>query len=170
MVRQTADNVDFSKSLHIIFSVTRFAPVTLLFYLERKLLCDFRQVRNSSFGLMERNNYKILKEFPLLQFHQIPLQGPVPPRLPQHGLDRHKPLAMSCGTQKHISSTCMYAIHRYIYNVCVWVAVNPQITACISSFSYITELEENYTSSHRASLSFISLILKCPAEWKTFTL
>lgn len=152
MVRQTADNVDFSKSLHIIFSVTRFAPVTLLFYLERKLLCDFRQVWNSSFGLMERNNYKILKEFPLLQFHQIPLQGPVPPRLPQHGLDRHKPLAMSCGTQKHISSTCMYKVHRYIYNVCVWVAVKPQITACISSFSYITELEENYTSSHRASL------------------
>lgn len=109
----------FSKSLHIIFSFTRFAPVTLLFYLERKLLCDFRQVRNSSFGLMERNNYKILKEFPLLQFHQIPLQGPVPPRLSQHGLDRHKPLAMSCGTQKHISSTCMYAIHRYIHNVCV---------------------------------------------------
>lgn len=64
------------------------------FYLQRKLLRDLRQVRDSCLGLVERHYNEILKELPLLQIHQVPLQGAVPPRLPQHGLDRHQPLAM----------------------------------------------------------------------------
>lgn len=77
------------------FGIKCCSNISIPVYLERELLSDFWQVRDSSLGLVERNNYEILKEFPLLQLHQIPLQGPVPPRLPQHGLDRHQPLAVS---------------------------------------------------------------------------
>lgn len=62
-------------------------------YFERELLRDFRQIRDSSFGFVEGHHNEVLKEFSVL--HQIPVHGPVPPRLPQHGLDRHQPLAMS---------------------------------------------------------------------------
>lgn len=58
-----------------------------MFHLEWKLLRDFWQVRDSGLGLVECNYYEILKKFPLLQLHQIPLQGAALVRLPQHGLD-----------------------------------------------------------------------------------
>lgn len=85
---------------------------TVQIYLERELLCDLWQVWDSCLGLVECHNYKILKEFSLLQLHQIPLQGPVPPRLPQHGLDRHQPLTVSWqGRKSHFRQTWL-CTHR----------------------------------------------------------
>lgn len=66
-----------------------------MFHLEWKLLRDFWQVRDAGLGLVESNYYEIFKKFPLLQLHQIPLQGAALVRLPQHGLDRHQSLAVS---------------------------------------------------------------------------
>lgn len=74
---------------------------------------------------MESNNYEILKEFPLLQLHQIPLQGPVPPRLSQHGLDWNQPLAMSWGREKHISCKYMHVMYAHMR-----VTVRPLISDC----------------------------------------
>lgn len=76
-------SIDFKYLQQATFS---FYTIRMI-HLERKLLRDFWQVRDSSLGLVECNDYEILKEFPLLQLHQISLQAAVLARLPQHGLD-----------------------------------------------------------------------------------
>lgn len=84
---QTFIDLEISSDFEYLHGFQQLFYMSSISHLERKLLRDFWQVRDASLGLVECNDYKILKKFPLLQLHHISLQGAALACLLQHGLD-----------------------------------------------------------------------------------
>lgn len=133
-----------------------FSNISLSSHLERELLCDLWQVRDSGLGFVQRHHYEVFKEFPLLQLHQIPLQGPVASRLPQHGLDRHQPLAVSWEIQtaqlRQTHPRCVWP-HKY---ACEWRVTEGWKPIC-SSISVYVVFMFCYTEEQRKEIKLWSL-------------